>query len=250
MKLFLGVNKYTSNTGVSGDMGWLSCLTKQRTEVFRFYLRLQQTSVDRLLYKVHKWSARRANSWDSKVVKLARKLQFDISDSTRLHDIIRLLQFHDQSTWFNSLWNDRGNELRGNKLRTYRKYKKDKLTESYITHTMPRGHRSVLAKLRNGSLPLKIETGRYTNPPLLIQERLCPMCDVNAVESEIHFLCECQTYSDIRLCLFNSAATYDANFIYMNSTDKFYYLMKSEPLQVFLAKTVFLMMKRRRSFLN
>ena len=48
---------------------------------------------------------------------------------------------------------------------------------------------SLLAKLRLGTLPLAIETGRYTNTS--VEHRLCKYCTLNVVEDEKHFILEC-----------------------------------------------------------
>ena len=45
-------------------------------------------------------------------------------------------------------------------------------------------------------LPLKIETGRFLG--LNVEDRLCQVCDQNAVENEIHFLLHCTLYDDLR----------------------------------------------------
>ena len=49
------------------------------------------------------------------------------------------------------------------KLRTYRLFKDDIDVESYIKYHMSKRKRSLLEQFRFGILPLRIETGRYTN---------------------------------------------------------------------------------------
>ena len=51
--------------------------------------------------------------------------------------------------------------------------------------------RSMLAKLRTGTLPLKIETGRYRYTPE--HQRICVNCDLNVIEHEKHFIFTVQT---------------------------------------------------------
>ncbi len=86
------------------------------------------------------------------------------------------------------------------KLRTYKLIKQKFGTEEYVRFNMCRTNRSVIARLRNGTYPLNIELGRYRNIPL--ESRICPSCDTNDVESEIHFLCDCTAYDQQRLNLF------------------------------------------------
>ncbi|KAJ8312824.1 hypothetical protein KUTeg_010197 [Tegillarca granosa] len=75
----------------------------------------------------------------------------------------------------------------GNKLRLYRQYKNIPCVESYVTDTkLSRYHRHLICQLQSGSLPLAIETGRFSKPPITLKDRLCTNCDMNVIEDEIH----------------------------------------------------------------
>ena len=75
----------------------------------------------------------------------------------------------------------------------------------YVTANLTRRRRSLLAKLRSGTLSLAIETGRYTRTP--VDERLCRSCDSNAIETEFRFLFECDRYNDLREQFINTGDT-------------------------------------------
>ncbi len=90
----------------------------------------------------------------------------------------------------------------GNKLRTYRLFKKDPDTEPYCKLILPRIHRSALAKFRCGVAPIRLETGRYERLP--VSSRVCPFC-TDHVEDEMHVLLSCPLYNDIRAYLFDKA---------------------------------------------
>ena len=47
--------------------------------------------------------------------------------------------------------------------------------------------RSLIAKIKSGTLPLAIETGSYSNTSL--EDQLCTLCYSNLIESEFHFIC-------------------------------------------------------------
>ena len=64
-------------------------------------------------------------------------------------------------------------------------------------------HRSGLSKFRLSNHRLTIETGRHGREKLEKEECLCPLCEIPAVEDEIHFLVRCQTYNEIRSNLFD-----------------------------------------------
>ena len=64
----------------------------------------------------------------------------------------------------------------------------------------------------------------------------------------MHFLIDCPFYDDLRDVLFRSASNIDEHFNQLNSQGKFEFLMIKDDLQYILAKTLFLMFRRRKSF--
>ena len=111
--------------------------------------------------------------------------------------------------------------------------------EDYLNFNITRYQRSLMAQFRLWILPLEIEVGRYRNIPLA--NRICQMCTANAVEDEIHFLCECASYSEYRLNLFSSAEETDPSFSSSDLIDKFVYIMSNHQKAVitFLTSAVF-----------
>ena len=71
-------------------------------------------------------------------------------------------------------------------LRTYRIFKSEFKLEDYIHKDLSLSKQSILAQLRCGILPLRIETDRYEGKAEA--EKLCKFCGNNSVESEAHFL--------------------------------------------------------------
>ena len=53
-----------------------------------------------------------------------------------------------------------------------------------------------MAQLRFGILPLRVETGRFTN--LDLENRTCLLCNREEVEDECHFLFACPKYNTNR----------------------------------------------------
>ncbi len=97
------------------------------------------------------------------------------------------------------------------KLRTYRLFKTVLTPEPYVDCCMSRFKRSIFAKYRCGILPLQIEVGRFRGQS--VQQCVCPLCK-NDVESEIHFLFECNSYD-------RNQFLHETNFINVQSnTDK------------------------------
>ena len=155
----------------------------------------------------------------------------------------KLIEIETQK-WCDHLVSDGNSNDNGNKLRAYRKFKTSFNTEPYVKINMSRDHRRILAKFRSCNIPLAVETGRYTKPKTSHAERLCKFCDSAVVEDELHFLIDCEFYSDIRYELFQCASNGYINFIFLTSEEKLIYLMQNEAIQVKLASSLLLMNRR------
>ena len=74
----------------------------------------------------------------------------------------------------------------------------------YVKFNLPFIVRKRLCQLRLGCLPLKIQTDRYIKPRIPPNERYCcqPEClsssATRLVEDEVHFLCICKQYDNLR----------------------------------------------------
>ena len=78
------------------------------------------------------------------------------------------------------------------KLEFYNTFKHCYEISSYLNLTRKTINRKALVKLLVSNHKLMIETGRYNQTPH--DKSLCPVCDSNAIEDEIHFLCYCPKY--------------------------------------------------------
>ena len=76
----------------------------------------------------------------------------------------------------------------------------------YINKPLTFLQKKFLAKIRLGSLELRIESGRFSRPRLEVHDRLCLACKPNNlaagrepdVETEYHFIFICSCYNDLR----------------------------------------------------
>ena len=82
------------------------------------------------------------------------------------------------------------------KLRSYVQFKQHVFTENYINLNLNREQRLILAQVHCGTLPLKIETGRFVGTPK--ENCLCDICNNGQVEDEFHFILHCEFYSNER----------------------------------------------------
>ena len=250
-RLFLGSSKNSSNIASQGDMGYMSTYSRQTLEVFRLLFRIESADDNRITSKIHRVSLNLGRSWERKCQEAARILDIthifngQYSVSGKLEYIKSALKEKDSTDWSNKLFDDR-NTINGNKLRTYRKYKTQLFDISYCKTVVNRSHRRILANFRSGALPLAIETGRYARPQIPLDERKCNFCNRNCIENEIHFLVDCDLYTDLRYELFHKAQQLADTFHSFDSEEKFIFLKSNDQLQPSLAKTLYYMFYRRK----
>ena len=128
----------------------------------------------------------------------------------------------------------------GNKLRTYKLFKRTYQTEHYCNIIMPKCHRSAFAKFRCGVAPLRLETGRYEGLP--VNERICPFCRAY-VENETHVIINCETYECVRESLFQTAVRVCPDFNLL--TEKMIFLFSNSSMIRECAKACWLILQHR-----
>ena len=251
-RYFLGVGKFASNIATRGDMGWVSCKVKQKLETIRLWCNIKAMADSRLPKIIHRWSLDIHKSWERTMLNFIKDLnmeQYLFQDKPHKKTCIRVakekLTVIETNIWSNKLNSD-GTVQNGNKLRTYRTFKNIFKTEGYVKISMNRDQRKVIAKFRSGTLPLAIETGRYARPKTPLNDRICKYCSMHTLEDETHFLLDCPFYDDIRYNLFNVASTMHPQFLTLSKNDKLLVLMSSDDIQIKLAVSLQLMLRRRK----
>ena len=217
-KYLLGVNKYSCNHAVRGELGRYPLLINVLDMCSKFRRRIFTLS-DNTLVKlscidinscisnkdVYDPTVRKA-LWQSRVDHLSH-----ISADSKM-----ILQ-----NIYSCLWSDViSNQTCDDKLRTYAKFKSEFEIENYVI-SVPFHRRKMFTRLRISAHQLAIEKGRHKNLPkkadikcdfcCLVKEnctcnrfkyhRLCHCC--NVVEDEIHFLLKCTIYDQARSDFFN-----------------------------------------------
>ncbi len=162
----------------------------------------------------------------------------------KLKSIQQKVDESQQSVWFSKLWDDSRNKENGNKLRMYRVYKDKIKTEQYVLQSMPKHYRQSLAKFRSGTLPIRVETGRYENVPL--KDRICKVCSSGKIEDEQHVLIECELYNDLRYKLFQHMNVLDKEFTVIPPFEQFKRIMSTTNVQYVLAQFIFKLIQRRK----
>lgn len=250
-RFFLGVGKYAPNNAVNGDMGWIPPFIKQWKSVIRNYFRLKDMSEDRINKQVFRWMCDKSSSncknWNFRVQKQLESQQLNGEDRStiRLIEARMFVLFKDE--WKTKIESDCGTRPnQTNKLRTYRNFKTEYGTESYVKRILSKNERSAMAKFRCGVAPLRIETGRYERLP--VEQRLCCQCSGH-IEDELHVITECPLYLDLRDNLYENARAIQENFSTFNRLERLCFIMSNDDLVKISAKTCSDILSRRRNFI-
>ena len=139
-----------------------------------------------------------------------------------------------------------------NKLRTYRSFKFEYVTEEYVkSQSIPFRDRKALAKMRCSATALNIETGRYQNgmykPP---EERKCTLCNLNCVEDEFHAMLKCPIYEDIREVLYEECISINPVLNYYTDVEKFKFYMSNPTVSKYSAKACRQILESQRNFVT
>ena len=133
------------------------------------------------------------------------------------------------------------------KLRSYINFKTEYgETEEYVQKVRIKPHRSLLARLRGGTAPLHIETGRYVSLP--VEERICRSCNTGRIEDEQHFCVECPALEEARAPLLHLLNLHHVNSGAVSDEDMFISIMQSPDSRT--AKLLYNMFLKRSSQLH
>ena len=140
----------------------------------------------------------------------------------------------------------------GSKLRMYRAFKSDvREAEPYLFLIANPKIRQDYTKFRISDHNLHTETGRRTKPPTPTANRTCSLCQSTSIENEVHFLVDCNYYSDLRSSLTHLATSLNHYYQYLCSKEKFMFLMCSRNPSIInqLAYFIHKAMQLRSSYL-
>lgn len=241
IRFFLGVHKFTSLLALQGDMGWIPPKVKGFVNTIYLWNRLITMNDSRLTKRVFKWDFDiNKDNWSNDVRKILTSVEmkdvFDNMEVCNTHNIREKLVTIEKQSWKNNIVNMP-------KLRTYNLFKESYVTEKYVSMNLDRNERSLMAQVRMGILPIRIEVGRYRKEP--VEERICQICNQNVIEDEMHFLFYCQAYDNIRESFFEIV-----NNEYFESVDmkgKLKYLFENKPRQT--AKYIVKLYEHRKMLL-
>lgn len=244
-KFLLGLRQTTSNVAVRGELGRMSMKVYRLIRIIKYWLKIVKQA-------------------DTRYVKTCYYLQFQMAEQNKASwglDVKNLLF----ATGFGVVWISQGvenevlfiNEFRQrcfdieqqnwqtevasqSSLDVYALIKNTLSMENYVICLEDQRGIQELARFRCAQFPLMMTEGRHLG--LEREDRICPCCDLNKLESEQHFLLECPLYADIRQQFISRAENTTVDFINLMSTQN---ISSMRFLYKFLMKAG----NRRKSFL-
>ena len=251
-RTYLGVGKFCPVPYIEGETGWTPVIIRHHVAMVRLWLKLVKLPEDRLTKFVFNWDHEMALSgskcWSSEVKGILEQCDLGIMWSTKTpvgipeKEILKVVHNRLLNT-YQSKWLNQINSMP--KLRTYKYLKFEFETASFLQKPVSFKARSNIARLRSGTFPITVETGRYRGIPL--ESRLCPVCK-NGVETEEHFLTVCPAYTNERKQLYSKI--HDPLFPALSNFDKTVYLLTVDSLIFTVAKAVELFFHIRSDLIN
>jgi len=240
MRYFLGLHKFAPNAALASEMGWLKPDLSRYLCMFRFWnkvIELPDTSLCKKIFDEDYLLC--YNNWCQSFKSICNTL-----DITRAYSDKNLIDMNCVKDRLNDLMlrNWKGEVSSKAKLRTYVILKDNVDVEHYVKYCYNRQNRSLMAQLRCGILPLRIETGRFCG--LAVEDRLCEICKSGKIEDEIHFVVECPKYLEERISMYNAA---NINVDNMTNSQIFIHLFKTNWRE--LIRFLNLAWKKRQSYL-
>ena len=232
MRYFVGVHRFAPTAGVVGDMGWLSLKYKRYIVMLRFWNRLIKMNDNRITKRIFLWFYDRSdNNWCYDISRIANELDMShVYNNKLLFTIV-----HVQEQCLHIMESEWKINVQGKpKLRMYKEFKGTFSPEPYIVKYMSKHIRSLFGQIRIGILPIRIESGRFTNildedtgmfRKLNINERICNLCNMNAVEDETHFILYCRRYTEERHIFINKCLVEEPRFHTFSDMKKLWFLM-------------------------
>ena len=242
-RAFLGVHKFCPIVAMYKDLDWKTGECRRKLNVLRYWNRLismPETRLTKMLFNDMYDNVYRG-SWCYYVKNIFRQLDMiDIYKDKQLCNLQLCeskLESTDKQTLLDSI-------SKKPKLRLFKEVMCEDGAERYVKLNLTSGERSMIAQIRMGILPIRVETGRYTN--MKMNDRLCQICNTANVEDEIHFIMDCSLYDDLRHEIFTYMNSFIDGFGSSDRLQQFYYIMQCNNYTTI--NTIFKMFSRRILF--
>ena len=204
LKYMLSVKDSTCTPAVYGETGRLPTFVMHHIKLLKYWFRIVKLSDTNLTKKAYVVLCSLFNSgyksWVSKIYDVLKHydlLHYWENEQLLASNLfVSVMKKAVQSKYVSS-WNAVITEYPV--LRTYCKFKKEFKFEMYLYLIKDPKLRKCLSRFRLSSHKLQIEMGRHCYPKKPEEQRICKLCNLNEVESEIHFLLQCPFYTNERI---------------------------------------------------
>ena len=135
-------------------------LVCRHTAIIAFWRRLHSMDENRLTKRVFMWDWNQGKTWSHYVHYILRQCEIQIPENLSSVSVDRVFTLSiveeklfgkQKNIWAMKLSNQ-------SKLQTYATYKYEYGVEPYVEANLSRSQRSLIARLRSGTLPLNVET--------------------------------------------------------------------------------------------
>ena len=227
LKIILKLNRNTPNNMVYGEVGCYPLSLSVKTRMVTFWHKLvttKKTKISSILY-LFVYRLHCSNDNISKWLLFVKK----ILDDTGLSFVWQNQGQNMSTEWLKqTLKQNLADQFvqewysevdKSSTCLNYRIFKHELAFEKYI-NMLPMKYRIIFMKFRCRNYKLPIVTGLYSNTPL--EERICTLCNCNAIGDEFHYIFNC-TYFNAKRIL------YLGEFYFRHpSTEKMSMLFNSE----------------------
>ena len=199
-KQVLGVNKQCPNVACRNELGRLPLKELTDLNILKFWIHLEnqpEDSIARQCLTIWKELANKNQvCFAQKVNKLCETSNLNTANLAKNDPSSFLSQI--RSSLSKKISEHQLNLIKCNKKLTfYSQFRTDCHKADFLNTINNPIHKKSLNKFRLGNHQLMIETGRHTIPKTPENLRICPFCQLNEVEHELHFILSCPFYNNL-----------------------------------------------------
>lgn len=192
LKYILGVGRSCPNLAVYGETNEIPLILKGYRLMLKYWHRVSNLPDETLSKKALIENVSLRTNWISTIEKIMSI--FDLSDQTStINHLDKQVRINMRNKYI-SYWenNVKSNETR---LEFYKSVKREFNFEEYLK--LPNfAARKAITKIRCSDHDLEIEKGRHRKIPR--EARLCKLCNKGQIETEVHFLINCDYYNNVK----------------------------------------------------
>ena len=232
---YLGVGHSAPLCGIRSEMSWPEPRSRTQTRMLRYYLKVKDMNDNRLTKKIFLYDQYFAElnptmaCWSNEVKTIIQRN--NLSTSLGRFNDKHIISFLSKSLLDKDIDMFRKECKNSPKLTFYNTlfcpFTSHACTVQYTRLSLPFIVRKRLAQIRLGVLPIRIESDRYNRIKTPAHLRFCiqPNCSNKnvAVEDEMHFICTCSHYTNLRTELYSKIEM--PNFNNFNNNEKFRYML-------------------------